>query len=1281
MPEENEVARVSWWPTSKMPGEAVEEALDYLYFMQEVTNAYAMELTWALALVLGLTCLYIWRALGLQEGERLHSKMVTSRPVFSSTPTPASAEPSSAFLAAYKNRFAHKEKSTEEERVNAVGYDILHTYNNPPPYRHRVVPRAVWKRHSSGLEIERTPIQSLWDCDTGSVGPWNNIQAMPVYPSFASAPGYKRNSGSNRQESKDVKDVRSQHYPYSHTQSIHHQHQQQIQLQKVHQQMMQQQQQKQKHTSSFNEAKDNAELVRQSAGNLPRRYRTPSPRFRQEYPVPAAREPKTPPPVKPRKDTLLAHPEQQAKGVDGETQKVTHGNNVKSASNHHKKERVVLHKRGEPEAVITDVTTTYVNAVKELLLSERKMQDSSRPSEQEKQTKTLAAVAALESKEEQPVHPDTANTPVHLMAEADSQGKIVERLKQELLHPEVTSYKLSSSVLDTAAEPQSKVHKEAARRQRNVDRELEHSRNSHGPCDAPLPAVKRSKTKVSHLAKKTSDTRVCKKRSKTLHKSDSRGSTGSKGSRSKRSSRTNEEQYDSAVLRAIKAEDECKKSDKSKGSTCGSSKPGGSLGDREKNPKQAGGDGEQDRIAPHEAGKRLAKLRKRLEDSLELIQKQPGLDKELAEKARCSKMRQRREELEKLTFMKDDILELETLTCIAKSREEMKANAKPTANADPMLKQAAKKSVKADDISAAKGADDEPRCSTKQESYNISKFVSAYSTENGVERQENSVTQISTKVTEYASQVDHERAPQKLEDDATKDGDNVRPRQLEKQPHTNEKDMSGRAKVHVDSQDADGDNTSPARRSRDSSVNEKPIRAGEPEKIITRSGRVLDANSLDEIIERQCKRREVLRQRKRSPAAEEDSITPKMTRSESASACEDNAVQAASTGAPKPQVVLGQGPGQRRSSADRMEARIQRTEIKDSKPSSIIINGTPYVKAPVTLPPRAKAEDNCAEEDTSQYSGQTGDDQSPMISDLDISPYVSKRTLGYLKYEEPEVQPKKPSSTTETKTSPERLWRPVFDPLFAGERESSARRRVRWRRQAERVERQRADGDDRQKVPPPVLPKLTRLDDLMDNNASQVWSTIQEINAANAPIQYQPKSKPWELRESSDNTPRAFQEKAPAPEKPVLSPRPVPRTFVKEKNMDLAAAGELGVIKDKGPPQNVEICVEKSLTPSKAASVFDPKAQLEREKEKAEVDRAAIRSHIQEGMPPSKFKANVHLFEQAAATGGVTPIDSKVKANVRMFEAATRGDRGSSCSPERRGPLGMTGRSPSSPRP
>lgn len=28
--------------------EAVEEALDYLYFMQEVTNAYATELTWVL---------------------------------------------------------------------------------------------------------------------------------------------------------------------------------------------------------------------------------------------------------------------------------------------------------------------------------------------------------------------------------------------------------------------------------------------------------------------------------------------------------------------------------------------------------------------------------------------------------------------------------------------------------------------------------------------------------------------------------------------------------------------------------------------------------------------------------------------------------------------------------------------------------------------------------------------------------------------------------------------------------------------------------------------------------------------------------------------------------------------------------------------------------------------------------------------------------------------------------------------------------------------------------
>ena len=48
------------------------------------------------ALVLGLTCLYIWRSLGLQEAARIHSQMVNSRPVFSNFPTPSATTPSSS---------------------------------------------------------------------------------------------------------------------------------------------------------------------------------------------------------------------------------------------------------------------------------------------------------------------------------------------------------------------------------------------------------------------------------------------------------------------------------------------------------------------------------------------------------------------------------------------------------------------------------------------------------------------------------------------------------------------------------------------------------------------------------------------------------------------------------------------------------------------------------------------------------------------------------------------------------------------------------------------------------------------------------------------------------------------------------------------------------------------------------------------------------------------------------------------------------------------------------
>ena len=44
-------------------------------------------------------------------------------------------------------------------------------------YRHRMVPRAAWRRHTSGQENEQpffhTQGDRIWDCDASTVGPWN----------------------------------------------------------------------------------------------------------------------------------------------------------------------------------------------------------------------------------------------------------------------------------------------------------------------------------------------------------------------------------------------------------------------------------------------------------------------------------------------------------------------------------------------------------------------------------------------------------------------------------------------------------------------------------------------------------------------------------------------------------------------------------------------------------------------------------------------------------------------------------------------------------------------------------------------------------------------------------------------------------------------------------------------------------------------------------------------------------------------------------------------------
>lgn len=146
---------------------------------------------------------------------------------------------------------------------------------------------------------------------------------------------------------------------------------------------------------------------------------------------------------------------------------------------------------------------------------------------------------------------------------------------------------------------------------------------------------------------------------------------------------------------------------------------------------------------------------------------------------------------------------------------------------------------------------------------------------------------------------------------------------------------------------------------------------------------------------------------------------------------------------------------------------------------------------------------------------------------------------------------------------------------------------------------------------------------------------------------------------------------------PMVLPRLLRGSFIctaKEKDKDPAlAARESGLA--RAPPENVEICEENTLTPSMAAAVFDPKVQLEREKRKQEIQRAARCSRV-EGMRSPQFMANIHRFELAAGSEVPSP-ENRVLANVKMFEEASRAQRAGPHSPDR---LASGSETPGSPK-
>nr|KAG5703811.1 hypothetical protein BaRGS_031445 [Batillaria attramentaria] len=138
--------------------DAAEAMLDFMYVMQEAANAYATQLIWALVLSAGSVFLWIWRSLGKQEAARHHAQMISSRPVFSSPVPTAQSGPvhqPSHFISVYKNRYAAKERAQSEDRATSSDCDVLRGYNEAG-YRHRSIPRSVWRRHGqSGQEKPR----------------------------------------------------------------------------------------------------------------------------------------------------------------------------------------------------------------------------------------------------------------------------------------------------------------------------------------------------------------------------------------------------------------------------------------------------------------------------------------------------------------------------------------------------------------------------------------------------------------------------------------------------------------------------------------------------------------------------------------------------------------------------------------------------------------------------------------------------------------------------------------------------------------------------------------------------------------------------------------------------------------------------------------------------------------------------------------------------------------------------------------------------------------------
>ena len=1069
---------------------------------------------------------------------------------------------------------------------------------------------------------------------------------------------------------------------------------------------------------------------------VPSTRRTPS--SRSEPPIPVPREERKPPTTsaKPRKEPVPLPLSKQASHGDNESTKAPPANKSPDPANGSKKnggQPIASADRGKGDVAAPDSSAHYVKTVvrdgtpkgerspEKSRPAEPVAEEAGPPQEKEQEVRTLpeTGVSAGRTWEQVPPQPpppplppkpkegpppvsSRPDKPSRPQAQStcvtETEHELMERLQHELLIQDniLARDKSASSFLENFSQSHPT---EPARRHRKADREQEHAR-THAK-HAHIEEAKHSKPKqavVEEASKTSSDAVANRKRSKSVHKADPKAqekSEAAKCAHSKRQPKEGKDQYDSAVLRAVKADEEIQK-------LCSVSELVASSADEsETGRRKAVGDGDQERNTTHEAGRRLAKLRKRLEDSLEQIQKQPGLDKELYEKARSAKMKRCREELEKIGLLKPDIVEVD-LPSRSVEQSEVKlvpSTTTPVADVKPasetVIKSQPEQAEPPVDNSPSsekvkEAADGEPTDCVRHKLSNPPQLKGTQGPAKVAENRENSASPVNSRVPEV-SPVQNTRtattvtsAPPERSASVPLVVDKL-PERVENSPQDGQRSgKSGSCTLRPSEPAPRRESVSipedwtllPKQTTVDDSV-KKPENVAEPtvqSKFVSRSGKILDEDSLDAILEHQSKRREHLRNRRRSPISSPPEREHRGPEADAHPGVKEHTrprLVANPDTLAKPEPSAGEKGEQRADGVKAPGSPVQ---------SSLLSYRTTFLRPPTPHIIEHEATKPAQEGPAARFACNTAEENLLSVDSSDYSHYTSKRSLRHLRYEEPEIPTSKTDPAADlARSSPESLWSSLDgDPVLGVERESSACRRVRWRRQAERAERQRTEAD-RNKTPPPIPPKVTRLSDIVEKViGSQKWGGQESKPLAHS---LNPSMKlETERKDSSEGNKKLgvlpYECKSTqAKEKsggvgrhiptPVVSSRLVRGSFictVKDKDEDkntVLAAGESGLV--KGPPENVDICEEKSLTPSMAASVFDPKAQLEREKQKQEVERAARYSRMERS---PQFKANINLFEHAA--GSETPFpENKVRANVKVFEEVSRAQCTGPHSPDR----------------